>query len=74
MEAIKENNNENIVFTELMLLCAEINQENNTARFGVKTAEEILIQMCKEDPNSWQIVKKVVSEALEKIEAAAEKE
>lgn len=61
-------------FYELMLiLCEMVPQEDGTSmvRFGSKTNEEALIQMCKTDPESWNLVKKVINDTITKIETAA---
>lgn len=62
---------------DLLLVCAEVTPQKDgmsSVRFGAKSAEEILTKMCKEDPESWKIVKSVVNDVFNKIEAAAEKE
>lgn len=59
---------------ELIIVCAEIElpRDGKTAvRFGSQANEEVLIQMCKGDPESWNLVKKVVNDTLNKIETAA---
>lgn len=58
---------------DLMVVCAEIvPQGNGTAkvRFGSQMNEEVLIRMCKEDNDSWELVKKVIFDSLDKIETA----
>lgn len=56
---------------ELMLICAEITpREDGTAevKFGSQMNDEILIQMCRDDKKSWELVKKVIFDSLDKIE------
>ncbi|MBO5475537.1 MAG: hypothetical protein J5982_03405 [Bacilli bacterium] len=58
---------------ELMLICAEIQPQGNgeaKVRFGSQANEEVLIQMCKEDEESWELFKKVIFDTLDKIETA----
>lgn len=58
---------------ELMLICAEIQPQEDgksKVRFGTQANEEVLIQMCKEDEQSWELVKKVIFDTLDKIETA----
>lgn len=61
-------------FYELILvLCEVVPQEDGTSkvRFGSKANEEALIQMCKEDPESWNLVKSVINDTITQIETAA---
>lgn len=58
---------------DLMVVCAEIAlQGDGTAkvRFGSQMNEEVLVRMCKEDNDSWELVKKVIFDSLDKIETA----
>ena len=69
MEAIKNEAPElkrNVY--ELMIVVADLNEEDNTVTFRSKTNENILINMCKTDKEAWNTVKKVTYDALEKIE------
>lgn len=68
----KEEKKEPVVI-ELILVCAEVAPAENghsMVRFGSQMNENILIQMCKEDPNSWELVKKVIFDSLDRIETA----
>lgn len=62
---------------ELLLVIAEVHPKEAgqaEVRFGTQTAEPILIQMCKEDPESWKLVKNIITDTINKIEAAAKEE
>lgn len=62
---------------ELLLVLAEVHPQESgesKVRFGTQAAEPILIQMCKEDPESWKLVKQVITDTINKIEAAAKEE
>ena len=69
----KEEKKEESVVVELLLVCAEVAlQGDGTAkvRFGSQMNEEVLVRMCKEDNDSWELVKKVIFDSLDKIETA----
>lgn len=70
MEAIKNEAPEvKINIYDLIVVVAEVNSEANTVRFGAKTNDDILVNMCKSDSKSWELVKKVVQESINYIEA-----
>ena len=74
MEAIKNEAPEqenNTVVAELLLVLAEVNNEKHEVRFGTKTNEDVLLEMCKQDPKSWEVFKNVIFETLDKIETAS---
>lgn len=69
----KEEKKEESVAVELLLVCAEVapaKDGHSMVRFGSQMNENVLIQMCKEDPNSWELVKKVIFDSLDRIETA----
>lgn len=58
---------------ELLLVSALVEPKENdtpTVTFGSQSAEKILTTMCKEDEQSWELVKKVIFDTLDKIETA----
>lgn len=73
MKAVKNEAPEEakITLVDLMVVVAEVNDEANTVRFGTKTNDEVLVNMCKTDSDSWELVKKVVEESIKYIEAKA---
>lgn len=72
MEAIKNEAPEaKINLYDLIVVVAEVNEEANTVKFGAKTNDEVLVNMCKSDSKSWELVKKVVQESIKYIEAKA---
>ena len=72
MKAVKNEAPETkIALVDLMVVVAEVNEEANTVRFGAKTNDEGLVNRCKTDPQSWEIVKKVALEAINYVEAKA---
>lgn len=73
MKAVKNEAPEEakITLVDLMVVVAEVNDEANTVRFGAKTNDEVLVNMCKTDSDSWELVKKVVEESIKYIEAKA---
>ena len=73
MKAVKNEAPEEakITLVDLMVVVAEVNDEANTVRFGTKTNDEVLVNMCKTDSDSWKLVKKVVEESIKYIEAKA---
>lgn len=72
MKAVKNEAPETkIALVDLMVVVAEVNEEANTVRFGAKTNDEVLVNMCKTDPQSWEIVKKVALEVINYVEAKA---
>lgn len=61
------------VVVELMSVCAEVAPAEDgkaMVRFGSQMNEEVLTKMCKEDPNSWELVKKVIFDTLDRVETA----
>ena len=66
MKAVKNEAPEEakITLVDLMVVVAEVNEEANTVRFGAKTNDEVLVNMCKTDSDSWEWVKKVVEESI----------
>lgn len=69
MEAIKNEAPElkrNVY--ELMIVVADLNEEDNTVTFRSKTNENILINMCKTDKESWNAFKRVISKTFEELE------
>ncbi len=76
MKAIKnevpEQNKQ--VLAELLLVVAEVNNETHEVKFGARLNENILIEMCKTDSKSWEVVKKITLESLSIIEEKAKKE
>ena len=72
MKAVKNEAPETkIALVDLMVVVAEVNEEANTVRFGAKTNDEVLVNMCNTDPQSWEIVKTVALEAINYVEAKA---
>lgn len=72
MKAVKNEATETkIALVDLMVVVAEVNEEANTVKFGAKTNDEVLVNMCKSDSKSWELVKKVVQESIKYIEAKA---
>lgn len=72
MKAVKNEAPETkIALVDLMVVVAEVNEEANTVKFGAKTNDEVLVNMCKSDSKSWELVKKVVQESIKYIEAKA---
>ncbi len=71
---MNESEKQETKICELILICAEIQppvEGKPMVRFGSQTNEEILIQMCKEDPEAWNLVKKVIFDTLDRIETAS---
>lgn len=58
---------------DLLVIAVEVKEENGEtmARFCSKLNEEVLIQMCKEDQESWNDIKETVNNVLTMIETAA---
>lgn len=60
--------------SELMLVSVLVEPKDGEElqiTFRSQTADKILFQLCKEDPNNWNLFKKVVNDTLDKIETAA---
>ena len=68
----KEEKKESVVI-EFLLIFAEVapvEDGYSMVRFGSQMNEDVLMKMCKEDPNSWELVKKVIFDSLDRIETA----
>ena len=63
----KEEKKESVVI-EFLLIFAEVGY--SMVRFGSQMNEDVLMKMCKEDPNSWELVKKVIFDSLDRVETA----
>ena len=68
----KEEKKESVVI-EFLLIFAEVapvEDGYSMVRFGSQMNEDVLMKMCKEDPNSWELVKKVIFDSLDRVETA----
>ncbi len=77
MEAIKNEAPEqenNIQMAELLIVLAEVNTDTKETTFGAKTNDYILTEICKKEPENWEVIKKVTSEAFKYIEAKVKEE
>ncbi len=70
---MNESEQQETKIIDLILIAAEVKPQKDggsLVRFGSQMSEELLIQICKEDQESWDLIKKVIFDSLDKIETA----
>lgn len=71
---MNESEKQDTKIIDLIIIAAEVQPQEDggsLVRFGSQMYEDLLIQICKEDQESWNLIKKVINDSLNKIETAA---
>lgn len=71
---MNESEKQETKIIDLIIIAAEVQPQEDggsLVRFGSQMYEDLLIQIFKEDQESWNLIKKVINDSLNKIETAA---